>query len=54
MAKQQKKVEHRPMPQDPRGLARAMFNAADGKIMKGQSTKRRAASCSVAKTCTNT
>ena len=36
MAKQQtEKVEHRPMPEDARDLARAMFRAADKKIKKG-------------------
>ena len=37
------KPEHRPMPEDPRDLARAMFRAADGKIKQKSATKKKPA-----------
>ena len=38
------KPEHRPMPEDARDLARAMFRVADGKIKKeGRTTQKKPA-----------
>ena len=41
--KQQERTEHRPMPEDPRQLARAMFDAADKKIEEGKAAEKPAA-----------
>ena len=35
-----KKPEHRPMPADPRELARAMFRRADQRMFGGRSKKK--------------
>ena len=34
---------HRDMPEDARQLAKAMFNAADGKLKKGRATEKKPA-----------
>ena len=39
----QKRPVHRPMPEDPRQLAKAMFNAADKKIEEGRAAQKPAA-----------
>ena len=38
-----KRPVHRPMPEDPRLLAKAMFKAADKKIEEGQAAEKPAA-----------
>ena len=40
---QKPKPTHRDMPEDPRQLAKAMFNAADGKLKKERAAEKPAA-----------
>ena len=40
---QKLKKPHRPMPEDPRQLAKAMFDAADKKIEEGKAAEKPAA-----------
>ena len=37
---QPKRVKHRPMPTDPRDLARAMFRQADQRMFEGRTKKK--------------